>query len=33
MTDDKKFEISEDGKLILTDESDASFEEDLTFDD
>lgn len=32
MTEDKKFEITEDGKLVEVDSESADFEEDLTFD-
>lgn len=31
-TENREFEITEDGKLVKTDEEDADFEEDLTFD-
>lgn len=33
MTDDQKFTVTEDGKLEATDDEEANFEEDLTFDD
>jgi hypothetical protein len=33
MTDEKEFEITEDGKLVENDEQDADFEENLTFDE
>jgi hypothetical protein len=31
-TEDKQFEVTDDGKLVKNDEQDADFEEDLTFD-
>jgi hypothetical protein len=30
--DEQIFDVDEDGKLVKTDEEDADFEEDLTFD-
>lgn len=33
MKDSKQFEITEDGKLVKSDEEEADFEENLTFDE
>lgn len=33
MSDEQKFEVSEDGKLVNKDGEDVDFEEELTFDE